>query len=119
MSDVSFDWVRWLTDLNRETSGVSKEVIDSWTRWMRDQREPGGGPDLGSWKDALPTSIAALSMLIERLQTWSTAATGTKADDEVEQLRRRIELLERELARLKARMSADLNGQGDAEHPGS
>ena len=110
----SLEWARWLQELNTQTSGVSKEVIESWTQWFSgDQDEP--NPELGPWRDAIPNSISVVTDLIQRLRQFGNMGAEHGGTDEFEMLTRRIELLERELQRLKERMPSDESVSPDSE----
>ena len=114
----SLEWARWLQELNTQTGGVSKEVIDRWTQWFSGDND-GLNPELGPWRDAIPSSIATITDLIQRLREWGNQGAAQGSENDVEMLTRRIELLERELQRLKAQIPSDASASSDSEMPGS
>lgn len=114
-----FDWVRWVTEAKTQTGGVSKEIIDSWTQWLGQEEHQTSGPDFGQWRETIPNSILTVTDLIQRLKQWVGDTSGVPADDEVTMLTRRIELLERELERLKGRIPPEDMTEADSDEPGS
>ena len=119
MNGSPLDWLRWITEAKTQTDGVSKEIIDSLTQWLGQEESETSGPNFDQWRDTIPNSILTLTELIQRLRQWVGDKVDVKTDDEVIMLTRRIELLERELERLKGRIPSDERRGSDSDDPAS
>jgi hypothetical protein len=98
MTTPSFDWMRWLGGLGSGSDAVSQQVFEKWSDWLNSQST--AGPGASAWQKAAPGSIAAVTMIIQQVRGVMQAAESDSKSDDIEELKRRLDRLERELVRL-------------------
>ena len=115
MSAESFDWARWLSRLQQTRDGVSGQVVGKWTQWIADLKRSEGTDGAEGWGHAIPPTITALSSAIRQFKDWISGSESAPEGVDIEALTQRVQVLEGELQRLKAKLSERAGASQDDE----
>tara|TARA_B100001250_G_scaffold404837_1_gene421377 strand:- start:468 stop:815 length:348 start_codon:yes stop_codon:yes gene_type:complete len=110
MNSQPTDWIRWLGTLTSESDTVSRQVIDRWTEWFNGVQSGDADDGFSAWRDVVPGSIVTLSTMIGQVRSWVMGDAPAPPGVDMASIQRRLEVLERELARLKADARAGEDG---------
>ena len=109
MSDrPSSEWKKWTSLLFEGSDGAGRAVGDAWADWFRELRaDKTSGHVAEEWLRTAQTTGYRLTQLIKHAQAWLEDHDGQETRENLDELKYRIERLER---LLPSHLNGEING---------
>ena len=109
MSDgPSSEWKKWTSLLFEGSDGASRAVGDAWAAWFRELRaDKTSGHVAEEWLRTAQTTGYQLTQFVKHARAWLKELEGQDTRDNLDELKYRIERLER---LLPSHLNEEING---------